>query len=403
MNICIISPSNISEEMHWGGIHTHTKLLSDLLIKSGHSVTLLVPGYSKNLTQELFKSVNVISLEQPQENVNNCRWLKEGSKIIKTLNRDNPFNFIIAEGNSGFELIKFKDFKKNILFFVHIPSFTHIYNTWKDVTGIRTFLSYFFKSIPRILHRILFREIPLAHFCVKTLSVSKLKARQISKYYFIPSKKISVVNNWVDINFFIFDKGKRVSERKKHSIPENAIVFLLMGALWRPKGFSVAIKAFKLVSNSLSNTVLFICGEGKQRMNLFRQVKSSGLENKVRFLGVIHYSELPFIYNAADIFLMPSLMSEGQAYTLIEAMACGLPAIATIRGGNTETIGDAGILVKPGDALSLANKMEQLAQNHQLRQELAAKARLRVLNLFSQEVAMRRIEEVLAEIQLQQR
>ncbi len=401
MNICIVSPSMISEETHWGGIHTHTKLLANLLLKLGHSVTLVVPGYSQNLAEELFKNINIISLNERQENVYNCHWLKNGNLIIQSLHKNNPFFCIISEGNSGYELIRFNDLKNiPIVYFVHIPSFAHIYNNWKAICGLRTFFSYFLKTFPMILHRILFREIPFVHSCARTLSVSILKTKQIRRYYFSSFKKVKTINNWVDVSFFNFDKERRDSVRSKFTILENEIVFLLIGAIWRPKGFHIAIKAFKRVSALYSNSILLVCGEGRnsEEVNLIKLVKSAGLENKVRFLGVMPYSELPSIYNAADIFLMPSLMSEGQAYTLIEAMSCGLPVIATRRGGNIETVEDAGILVRPGDTNSLAKNMVKLAENERLRQEFSEKARERVLRFFSEEVAMKRITEVLEEI-----
>jgi glycosyltransferase involved in cell wall biosynthesis len=395
MHICLISPTIITEDAHWGGIHTHTKLLCNVLSKSGYFITLIVPFYSHGFADKLLKNINIIGLNETLENVNNCSWLKEGSKIIYSLHESSPFSCIISEGNSAYELIKLRDLKNLPLFcFVQIPSFTHIYNNWKAVISLRTFFSYFLKTIPRILYRIFFWEIPLAHSCAKILSVSRLKAMQICKYYFTPVEKIEVVNNWVDINFFAPHIEKKNTGRHKLSISENDIVFLLVGALWLPKGFHIAIKAFKKVSGLCPNSILLVCGEGREEANLIKLVKLMGLENKVRFLGVIRYSELPSIYNAADIFLIPSLMSEGQAYTLIEAMSCGLPVIATRRGGNIETVGDAGILVSPGNVGSLAKAMISLVKSPEVRKRFSSLARKRVVDSFSEEVASMKLKKI---------
>ena len=135
----------------------------------------------------------------------------------------------------------------------------------------------------------------------------------------------------------------------------------------------------------------------KEKKHLTNLVQQNRIENKVRFLGKIKHSELPLIYNMADIFLMPSLMSEGHAYTLIEAMACGLPSIATKAGGNIETIGDAGILGPPGDVNALEQAMIELTQSPEKRRELSQRARERVMRYFSEEVAIQKISLLLTE------
>ena len=94
---------------------------------------------------------------------------------------------------------------------------------------------------------------------------------------------------------------------------------------------------------------------------------------------------------------MPSLLSEGHAYTLIEAMACGLPSIATKLGGNIETIGDSGILVPPGDVNALEQAMIELAQNPEKRKELSRLARERVMQYFSEDVAIQKVSSLLTE------
>jgi len=183
------------------------------------------------------------------------------------------------------------------------------------------------------------------------------------------------------------------------NIPYNILVFLLVGSIWRPKGFHIAIQSFRKIVHRFSNSVLLICGSGgeKEKKRLTELVQQKRIENKVRFLGKTKHSELSLIYNVADIFLMPSLLSEGHAYTLVEAMACGLPSIATKLGGNIETIGDAGILVPPGDVNALEQAMIELAQNPEKRKELSQRARERVIRYFSEELAIQKISLLLTE------
>ena len=399
MHICLVSPTIISKDSHWGGIHTHAKLLSNLLSGLGYTVTLIVPSYSQNLSDKFPSNVNMVDLNEQQKAVDNCNWLKKRLEIISSLHKNNPFSCIISEGNSAYEFRKLKDLRTlPFFYFVHIPSFTHIYNNWKAVISLKTFFIYFLKTLPRILYRIFFWEIPLAHSCTKILSVSGIKAKQICKYYFVPEKKIEVVNNWVDLDFFAPEKEKRNIGREKLSITQDKIVFLLVGGLWRPKGFHMAIEAFSRVSLLWPNIILLVCGEGREKQNLTKLAKLKGAENRIRFLGKVVHTELPLIYNASDIFLMPSLMSEGQAYTLIEAMSCGLPVIATRKGGNIETIGDAGMLVPSGNIDSFAKTMISLVKSPEERQRLSLLARKRVMDNFSEEVASNKLKSILSNL-----
>ncbi|MHA1664363.1 MAG: glycosyltransferase family 4 protein, partial [Candidatus Njordarchaeales archaeon] len=396
MHICIVSPVEINNRESWGGIHTHTEMLCKILVKLGHSVTLIVPSYSETVGVQLYQGIHIITINESQSKVANCMWLRKEIQSFLSLHNQNSFDCIFSEGNAGYELMKEKSIAKlPFFYFIHVPSFMHFYNNWKEVCNLRIFISYLLKTVPKILHRILFWEIPLAHFSTKVLCVSVLKAKQLCKFYKVSPEKVEVINNWVDINFFTPDDDKKSCGRKRFLISENTLVFLGVGGLWRPKGFHIAIQSFSRIVCRIPNSVLLICGSGKEEQKLIRLVKKKRLENKVRFLGKISHSELPLIYNMADIFLIPSLMSEGQPYTLIEAMACGLPVIASKKGGNIETLGDAGILVPAGKVNAWIDAMLELAEDSEKRKIFSKKARERVLNFFSEEVAIKRFQKLL--------
>lgn len=401
MHVCVVSPTAITDKERWGGVHTHTEMLCKILVKLGHEVTLITGPHPEGLHEELFSNIQIIYMSELQSMTVNKEWLRKACETFLNLHQQDPFHCIFSEGNSACGIRKEKTLRNLPLFyFVHIPSFAHFYNNWKEVENFRTFISYLLRTVPRILYRIFFWETPLAHSCTKVLSVSSLKAKQLCKFYNVPSEKVEVINNWVDTEYLAPDNNKKSKARVKWGIDDSALVFLAVGGIWRPKGFHIAIQSFSKIAHQLPNSILLISGSGREnyKKDLLKLVNKRKLGNKVRFLGKVEHSELPLIYNIADIFLMPSLMSEGHAYTLIEAMSCGLPVIATRRGGNIETVGDAGILVPPGDVNSLTEAMVELAKNSEKRKALSEKARKRVLELFSEEIAMKKISLLLMEI-----
>jgi glycosyltransferase involved in cell wall biosynthesis len=278
-----------------------------------------------------------------------------------------------------------------------VPSFVHFYNNWQEVDSLKGFIYYFFRTIPVIVHRILLWERPLARAATKVISVSQRKVGWIKKIYSLNDNRIQAVNNWVDTQTFSPDKALRAVGRKQYNIADDAVCFLLIsGALWRPKGFHLAIEGLKRIIQRGQNSVLLISGrDSPEKENLLRLINKQGLEKNVRFTGAIEHEKLPVLYNSADIFLMPSLMSEGQAYTLLEAMSCGLAPIASRLGGNIESVGDCGILFARGDRRALSRAMLELAVNKEIRDEFSLKSRERCLRLFSEDKAQEEIRKLL--------
>jgi glycosyltransferase involved in cell wall biosynthesis len=125
----------------------------------------------------------------------------------------------------------------------------------------------------------------------------------------------------------------------------------------------------------------FIAGNGSQREALAADAKRLGLDDAVRFLGPV--DDPRELLRALDIFLMPSLY-EGLGIAALEAMACGLPVIASDTGGLHEAVEDSrtGLLVPPGDAVALAHAIETLAAAPAMRAAMGAAARDRAIERF---------------------
>ncbi|HEY3298936.1 MAG TPA: glycosyltransferase family 1 protein, partial [Armatimonadota bacterium] len=103
-----------------------------------------------------------------------------------------------------------------------------------------------------------------------------------------------------------------------------------------------------------------------------RKIEELGLSEDVILPGYVQYDELPAFYNAADVFVYPSVY-EGFGLPPLEAMACGTPVITGDQSSLPEVVGDAGIMVNPYDAAAFTESMTRLLSDESLRSELSAR------------------------------
>ena len=141
-------------------------------------------------------------------------------------------------------------------------------------------------------------------------------------------KDLNLIYNGVDIKEFM-------PQTKSYEAPD--ITFVGVGRFEKIKGFDVMIKVFANFNHQYPNTTLLLVGDGPERKNLEELAKTLHVEKRILFLG--RKSNIPNILRSADCFVMTS-HSEGLSMSIIEAMSCGLPIIATDVGGNHELVTD---------------------------------------------------------------
>ncbi len=168
-------------------------------------------------------------------------------------------------------------------------------------------------------------------------------------------KKIKVLHNGVDLVHFRPIPGKREEMRKKLGISQNAIVVLTVRRIVYKNGIDTLIDAAKLAVRKNPYIVFLIVGIGPNMENARERINQSGLAKNVVFAGFVSSEELPFYYNTADFFVVPSKSGEGLPLVAEEAMACGLPVVATNVGGIGEIVTEQyGRLFPPNDPDQMA-------------------------------------------------
>lgn len=186
-----------------------------------------------------------------------------------------------------------------------------------------------------------------------------------------PGGRIEVIPNGVDTNRF------RPLASNASPGKDGPLVLLAVAQLIERKGLQHLVAALAQLSPERRRRVrLSLCGTGPYEHALRRQVRSAGLDNQVEFAGLISHDRIPEILRAADVFVLPSLQ-EGLPLSLLEAMACGLPVVATRVGGIPEVVrdGDNGWLVPAGDARALADVLPKLLDDADGRRKIGSAAR----------------------------
>jgi len=195
----------------------------------------------------------------------------------------------------------------------------------------------------------------------------------------IRPERFGVMYNGVDTQRFAPREEMRTAMRKELGMPEDSFVVGTVGRLVPIKDHQTLLKAAGMLSAKGIAVRVLLVGSGPERERL---QATATLEGRVCFAG--DSDRVPGMLNAMDVFVLPSL-NEGMSNTLLEAMACGLPVLATSAGGNPEIIEDNvnGCLFTPGDVEWLANKLKLLARDPTLVHQLGTAARNRAIESFS--------------------
>jgi rhamnosyl/mannosyltransferase len=202
-------------------------------------------------------------------------------------------------------------------------------------------------------------------------------------------EKCIVIPFGIDISQFQMDDRRKEEVRKIKNTYGDRIV-LYVGRLVYYKGVEYLIKAMQDV-----NAKLIIIGKGPLENTLRQVVDNLNLNNKIIFLNNISDEQLKVFYHACDFFILPSIAnSEAFGIVQVEAMACAKPVINTNLSSGVPWVsihGETGITVQPENSHVLANAMNLLLNNANLREKYGENARRRAEKEFSKEVMLQRI------------
>jgi len=214
------------------------------------------------------------------------------------------------------------------------------------------------------------------------IAISQEVKEHLISDFKLNENKITIINNGIDLHNFGNFAGRQ-SFRESLGLGDAPLVGII-ARLSDVKGHTYLFQAMQAVIKNFPSTKLLVAGEGKMKEVLVREAEDLAIKDNVLFLPQAAGTEN--VLAGLDIFVMPSLQ-EGLGLALMEAMAQGLAVVGSAVGGIKTLIKDAqnGLLVPPGDAVSLAEAISRLLGDKPMREKLGASARKFIIDNFSKE------------------
>lgn len=233
----------------------------------------------------------------------------------------------------------------------------------------RGYLTKFISQMPHIISMV-----------DSVITVSNWSKKDIMRIFDISEDKITVTHLAADDIFIPMDKvdaEKFIYE--KYSIEKGIILYL--GGFSPRKNVKSILVAFSMIYKNLSkNYKIVIIGAAKDDHQFLNKLAQSlGIGDRVFFTGFVPYEDLPYFYNAAELFVYPSLY-EGFGLPILEAMCCGTPTITSNVSSIPEVAGDGALLINPFDTEELAKAMEKVLEDNNAKADLISRGFERAAN-----------------------
>ena len=342
-----------------GGGETQVRLLAEGLVACGHSVIILTRQSDAALaSHEQYGEIHVYRIP-PAGNGQFKKWGLLLSSIPRLIQLRDEYDLIFV---SGYRIIGLSAVLLAKLFGKRVVLKA---DSQGEMTGefFRAGLQKFGASPSGFLFKVF---LALRNFVLKQADAFSAISPEIASEWTssrIPSNKIHLIPNSVDTTRFTApEPGQKFFLREQLGLPREAVIAIYTGRLVSYKGLPLLLRVWNEIRTKHSNVLLILAGTGgldihNCEQELREYVTSNHMEQHVRFTGAV--DNVAEYLQASDLFVFPT---ENDAFpsSLVEAMACGLPVLATPVGAIPTIIknGENGILVEPGNHLQLFQALE---------------------------------------------
>lgn len=233
-----------------------------------------------------------------------------------------------------------------------------------------------------------------AYLCRRTICVSDTLRDSLARDFGFPRWKMKTIRNGTSLSEFVPSEGAGSGIRERLGIDREEFLLVSTARLSEQKGIDVLLRAMARVLENRVRCKCVIVGDGPLAEQLREQARALGLSGRVFFEG-FREDVRPYL-QTSSAFILTSHM-EGLPFSVLEAMACGLPGIVTDVGGNAEIITHRldGLIVPRGSVDAIADAISYLVNHPEERARMARMARARVSEAFDIEKAMTEIQRVI--------
>jgi glycosyltransferase involved in cell wall biosynthesis len=331
MHLCVFSIVTYWHGLK-GGMDLHGKNLLEGLSKKGHKVTVISTKHPSGKEFEETNGIRRYYLKRTTFGSSRRGWKRESIRKFKDVLEREKIDVVLSQSRAGYGIAKIAKNKRiPFITIMHGYETMIFYSILNQVMNFRKDYFYLIKSCLSALYYSIFQEFPLLMHSSTVIAVSDKVAKVFGRRPFVNGNKIRIINYGIDLEVFKFSEEKRKNTRTRLNISDDDQVILFLSLISKQKGADIAIKAFNKLSH-LKNIKLIVAGDGEYLEDAKELVKQYDIESRVIFPGFIPNKDTSDYYNAADIFVFPTLRLESFGIVIAEAMACKKPVIASYIG-----------------------------------------------------------------------
>jgi glycosyltransferase involved in cell wall biosynthesis len=367
-----------------GGAQTHVAQLARYFFKQGHQIAIMsAPG---GWLEEETKRSGATFYPNPSlgNTANPFRLWNASRALLKAVNDFQP-DLVACHSTISGLIGRFTLCNR-------IPTVFTAHG-WSFTQGAKTYRRILSPCLERIA----------AHFCKKIICVSENDKQLALDYKVAPNEKIIMIHNGVEALAKIASpsqgEASAVADALVGRRNDERVHLLFIGRLAAPKNPFLLIQAFSQLPIKIRDRVhLTLIGDGPQKAVLKQIINQMNLNNQIALKGALPRQEVMETLKTADVFVLPTRY-EGLPYAILEAMAHGVPVIASDVGGVKEAVGDdVGIVVPPNDSNALKKALECLIADPELRQQMGEAGRRKTQTIFSLNTMCEKIFDVYSAI-----
>ena len=385
MNVCI--PIKLMPAHGKGGMQDHALQLAQGLVRRGCRVTVLTTAHPDGITREEVDGVTVRYLEGTPPAQYSPEWWRESARALRAIAAQDKLDVVHIQSLAGHSLLA-----GGVLAELGIPSVVSFHGTCVD--EIRTARLLLRKcarrpadireQLARIFHfRIMHRKLalPTVALAGAVIATSNEQVEILRRHHHCPAEKIRVVYNGIDLALFPGGLADVPAP------PRNGrATVLAVARMLEEKGIQYLLRALPAIAR-IGDVRATIVGDGPYRDRLEREARELHLGSAVEFTGAVSLESLPQRYQAADVFVNPTLRINGYDLTILQAMACSKPVVVSRLGSVPTAVvhEEEGLLVRPGDVRELSDAVAVLLSDKRLRLQMGENARRKVERDFGLE------------------
>ncbi len=390
MHIALLTRLTLAHAIR-GGMERYAATVMERLHRRGHRFSIITTALPSEPAEaeEAAYAERIWYLPQTTPARYTSAWWEVSAEAVQRLQREDPLDLVWSQSIAGLGYLRSTGRDEAVLPFVatmHGTAAGELRTAWQ---GLRRSPSP--KRLALVALRLYQRWRAPARWADALPHISALIAvsaevgEELVRVLHAPPAKVQVIPNGVDVARFAPDPDLRMEVRRRLGLSEEAIVLIGVGRLDREKGYHQIVELLARMDDARLHFLL--AGKGREAPRLRKQARRLGVAKRIHLLGFVPHQELPGYYNAADLFVMPTLCREGFPLAIVEAMACSLPVIANDSGGISMAVreGETGYLLPMGDMRAFRASLEALVARPALRREIGARARREVVARFSLE------------------